>query len=70
MNFGKFLAILAFGVVGLFLAFKLIGILLSWAVHAVFAIAIPVALVIGVVYVIYRVTDRKSLETTKRSILP
>ena len=70
MNFGKFLVMLGLGVVGLFLAFKLIGLLLGWALHAIFAIAIPVALLVGVAYLIYRVAGRKALGSRKRGILP
>ena len=70
MSFGKLLGMIALGVIGLYLAFKLVGVLLSWAIHAVLAIAVPVALIVAVVYVVYRVTSRKQLGSQGRRPLP
>lgn len=70
MNIGRFLVIVVLGIFGAFLAFKLVGFLLAWAVHAIIAIALPAALLLGVLYVIFRLTDRRALGSNDRSILP
>lgn len=69
MSFGKLIALIMLTFVGGFIALKIIGGLLGWALHMVLNIAIPLALVVGVVYLIYRATEKKSI-TGDRKILP
>jgi len=70
MSIGRFLMVAVLGIIGVLIAIKIVGAVLGWALHAAFNIIIPLALVVGVVYVIFRLTEKKALGETKRGILP
>jgi hypothetical protein len=70
MSIGKFLVVAILSVIGVMLAIKIIGALLGWALHAAFNIIIPLALVVGIVYVVYRLTEKTALGGDNRGILP
>ena len=70
MSIGRFLMVAVLGIIGVLFAIKIVGAVLGWALHAAFNIIIPLALVVGVVYVIFRLTEKKALGETKRGILP
>ena len=57
-------------VVGFFIAYRIVVAVLGWAIHSLVAIALPLALVAGLVYVVYRITDKKAIGSNDRSILP
>ena len=70
MSIGRFLMAAVLGIIGVLLAIKIVGALLGWALHAAFNIIIPLALIVGVVYVVFRLTEKKALAGPKRGILP
>lgn len=70
MSLGRLLLVVALAIVGGWLALKLVGVLLGWAVHALVSIAIPVALLVGAVYLVYRLTAPKALGDSRRRFLP
>lgn len=70
MSFGKLLVVVAATIIGSIIALKIIGALFSFAIHAAFNIIVPLALVVGVVYVICRLTDRKAIGSRRDGTLP
>lgn len=70
MSFTKFLVLSILGIVGAVIGIKIVGALLGWALNAFFAFAVPAALVLGILYIVYRYSERKSLTGGGRSSLP
>lgn len=70
MNFGKLIFLAVVAVVGFFIAYRIVLALLGWVLHSLFVIAIPLALVAGLVYIVYKMTDKKAIGSNNRDILP
>ena len=70
MNLVKLLVMAVLGVFGVILALKIVGAILGWALHGLIALVVPVAVLVGVLYIIYRISDKKSLSDGNRGILP
>lgn len=68
MKLTKLLLTLVLGLIGVVFALKLAGALLGWAVSAFFAFAVPAAIVLGILYIVYRVSERKSLSGGRNSL--
>lgn len=66
MSFGKFIGVLVLVVVGVWLAFTLLG----WAVKAILGLAFPLALVAGAGFVGYKIAEKKGLVGSRRRTLP
>ncbi|MCW5937945.1 MAG: DUF5326 family protein [Fimbriimonadaceae bacterium] len=63
---GKLLLYIALGVLALWLA----GSVLTWAIALVFKVLIPVLVIGGLGYLVYRAFSRKSLTGSDRRSLP
>lgn len=70
MSIGKVIGIIVLAIIGSIVALNIVGWLFKVAIAAIFHLIVPLAVVGGVLYIIYRVTDKKAIGSGKRSSLP
>lgn len=70
MKVGKFLLYVVLGTLAVVMTFKLVTGLFLWAVSGILGLIVPLALVAAVVFVIFKLTEKKVLGANKRDSLP
>ncbi|MBS1724849.1 MAG: hypothetical protein JSS66_18050 [Armatimonadetes bacterium] len=70
MTPGRFILIVLMALFAAFFGFKIVVGLLGWAVSSLLHLVVPLAIVAGVIYIVFRATEKKVLGGGKRGILP
>jgi len=70
VSIGRLLLVVVVGAVAAFLAFKLAVGLLGWLLGGILSFVLPVAVVGGLIFVVFKLTEKKVLGGKDRGILP
>lgn len=70
MSAGKVIAIVILTIIGALVALNVVGWLFRVAISAAFHLIVPLVVVGGVLYVIYRISDRKAIGSDRHRTLP
>ena len=70
MSIGRLLLVVVVGAGAAFVAFKLAVGLLGWLLGGILSFVLPVAVVGGLIFVVFKLTEKKVLGGKDRGILP